>query len=119
MSRLLRHPTAPDAGRAIHRITPESAGWNYVGFDVLQLEPGQQIAQPTGGREVCLVLISGRAAVQAGSEDFGTIGSRGSPFEGSPGRSTSRRGPTGCCGRKRHARWRSAPPPLRACCHHA
>ncbi len=84
MTGLLRRPTAPDAEGAIHRITPESAGWGYVGFDVLQLAPGQQAARPTGGREVCLVMVSGRASGQAGNQDFGTIGGRVSPFEGSP-----------------------------------
>jgi 5-deoxy-glucuronate isomerase len=84
MTRLLRRPTAPDAEGAIHRITPETAGWGYVGFDVLQLAPGQQMARSTDGREVCLVMVSGRATVQAGTQDFGTIGGRISPFEGNP-----------------------------------
>lgn len=84
MSALLRRATDPDAGGAIHCIAPESAGWAYVGFEVVLLRPGQELARPTDGREVCLVLVSGRAGVAAGSLDFGIIGERMSPFEGSP-----------------------------------
>jgi 5-deoxy-glucuronate isomerase len=71
------------AGRVIH-ITPESAGWTYVGFDLHRLAPGETVAADTGNREVCLVLIAGRAAVSAGGKDFGIIGERLSPFEGMP-----------------------------------
>ncbi len=83
-SSLLRRPAAPDADGAIHRITPENAGWRYVGFDVFNLQDGQTVTQRAEGRETCLVLVSGRAAVRAGDEDFGVIGGRTSPFEGSP-----------------------------------
>ena len=54
MSRLLIKPSAPDAqGRVIH-VTPENAGWTYVGFDLHRLEPGQSVSSETGAREVCL-----------------------------------------------------------------
>ena len=84
MSRLLVKPSRPAADGAVHRITPQSAGWSYVGFEVFDLAPGQVLAQPTGGREVCLVLLSGRAEVSAGPENFGIIGERNSVFEGAP-----------------------------------
>jgi 5-deoxy-glucuronate isomerase len=84
MSNLLVRPSAPDPRGAIHRITPQSAGWRYVGFDVHVLRPGRTFAQETGDREACLVLLSGRARVKGGSEDFGIIGDRASPFDGSP-----------------------------------
>ncbi len=84
MADLLVRPQAPDADGMVHRITPESAGWSYVGFEVYDLKPGQTLQRPTGGTEICLVLVSGRATMQAGGEDFGTLGGRASPFEGSP-----------------------------------
>lgn len=84
MTALLRRPQAPDAEGAIHRITPESAGWSYVGFEVLRLRPGQRVARPGGPRETCLVLVSGRAAIRAGGQDFGVIGERENPFDGLP-----------------------------------
>jgi 5-deoxy-glucuronate isomerase len=84
MPRLHIHPAAPDQEGAIHRISPRSAGWRYVGFDVYDLTAGRSLAHDTGDREVCLVLISGRARVWGSGEDFGVIGGRGSPFDGNP-----------------------------------
>ncbi len=84
MSRLLIKSTAPDAqGRVIH-VTPENAGWSYVGFDLHRLEPGQCVSRETGAREVCLVFVSGKGAASAAGRDFGTLGERMSPFQGKP-----------------------------------
>lgn len=77
-----RQPPAEDG--CIQRITPSSAGWQYVGFEVYTLSKGKTIQQDTGDREVCLVLVSGTASVQAGTETFRNIGVRMSPFEKTP-----------------------------------
>ena len=61
-------------------ITPQSAGWKHVGFEVHQLKKGESVAAATGEREVCLVLISGKAKIN----DFGLLGERMTPFEGKP-----------------------------------
>jgi 5-deoxy-glucuronate isomerase len=82
MSKLRVRPSGSH-GR-IHHITPERAGWTYVGFDVHRLRSGETISGETGGREVCLVLIAGRAQVAAAAENFGEIGERHSPFGGAP-----------------------------------
>jgi 5-deoxy-glucuronate isomerase len=75
----------PAAGHGrIHRVTPDSAGWTYVGFEVYRLAPGEAVSGGTDDREACLVLVSGKARVEAGGEDFGKIGGRMSPFEGKP-----------------------------------
>ncbi len=84
MAVLLHHPGSPGPEGSIHRITPEDAGWSFVGFEVVCLAPGQSIDRVIEGREVCLVLVSGRAAAEAAGQDFGTIGERDSPFEGLP-----------------------------------
>ncbi len=84
MSRLLRHPSAPDADGRVHHVTPESAGWSYVGFELFKLTVGQTLSRATGGTEVCLVLVSGRARVRAGGLDCGVIGERMDPFAGAP-----------------------------------
>jgi 5-deoxy-glucuronate isomerase len=65
-------------------ITPSSAGWTYVGFDLYHLRPGQTASGDARERELCLVLISGRAKIEAGGENFGSLGDRSSPFEGKP-----------------------------------
>ena len=35
---------AARTGRTIARVTPESAGWRYVGFEALWLAPGESYA---------------------------------------------------------------------------
>src|SRR5215217_6413926 len=84
MSNLLVKPSKPDSGGRIHAITPASAGWTYVGFEVYQLKGGQSLRQATEGREACVVMLSGKARVAAGGQDFGVIGGRASPFEPDP-----------------------------------
>ena len=42
MSKLLVKPQA-ERGQVIH-ITPQSAGWRHVGFDVHKLAPGEKVA---------------------------------------------------------------------------
>jgi 5-deoxy-glucuronate isomerase len=72
---------AARSGRVIVRVTPESAGWRYVGFEALQLAPGQAWHGHTGAREFCVVLVAGRATVESGEFAWRDIGGRGSPFE--------------------------------------
>jgi 5-deoxy-glucuronate isomerase len=83
-SPLLLHPSSPDADSRVHHVTPGSAGWTYVGFDAYDLPAGGAVAEDTGDREVCIVMVSGRARVTAGTQDFGAIGERSSVFEGLP-----------------------------------
>jgi 5-deoxy-glucuronate isomerase len=89
MSKLKIHPTREN-GRIVH-VTPESAGWAHVGFDLWKLKPAEEAAGGETAREVCLVFIGGKGRVSAGSEDFGVLGERDSPSTASPGRSMCRR----------------------------
>ena len=85
MSRLLIHPSPPDAEGRVHAITPESAGWRYVGFEVFRLGAGQPLALTVPPeREACLVIVSGVVEIAANGFDLGRLGGRASPFEGSP-----------------------------------
>ena len=43
MSKLLVKPQAPDAEGRIHEVTPETAGWEHVGFAVHKLAAGEKI----------------------------------------------------------------------------
>lgn len=70
-------------GRIAH-VTPESAGWTYVGFDLHRLKPGETVSDATGDREVCLVFVTGRGTAKAAGEGFGLLGGRMTPFEGKP-----------------------------------
>jgi 5-deoxy-glucuronate isomerase len=83
-SSLLIKPALAAVGGPVHRITPESAGWRYVGFEVFDLPAGQKLERETADREQCLVILAGRASVSVGDRDFGAIGGRRSPFDGKP-----------------------------------
>ena len=52
-------------GRDIVSVTPQSAGWNYVGFAAHRLQPGEQFTFATGTNEVCLVVLRGVVSVAA------------------------------------------------------
>ena len=60
-SKLLVHPAADAADGVGHRITPASAGWRYVGFETRTLKQGAKSKLDTGGEEVCVVILSGKA----------------------------------------------------------
>ena len=81
---LLVKPDLRPGASQVHRITPESAGWRYVGFEVFDLAAGRTLERSLPGREQCLVLLAGRAAVRVGAQDLGTIGLRRNPFESKP-----------------------------------
>jgi 5-deoxy-glucuronate isomerase len=82
MSRLLVKPKAGE-GRILH-VTPQTAGWAYVGFDLWKLAEGQTAKNESKDRETCLVFVSGKGRVNVDGKDLGVIGERMSPFEGKP-----------------------------------
>jgi len=68
----------------IHDITPESAGWGFVGFQVHRISAGETIDHSTGDREVIIVLVEGKADITAGGQQFGELGERMDVFEKTP-----------------------------------
>jgi 5-deoxy-glucuronate isomerase len=66
------------------QVTPESAGWRYVGFELQRLAPGQAASGTAGDRELCLVFVTGKARVGVDGDDLGLLGERMTPFEGKP-----------------------------------
>jgi 5-deoxy-glucuronate isomerase len=68
-------------------VTPESAGWEYVGFEALALADGEQVERSLAEREVCVVAVAGRLVVE-GHPDSGEArfeyGERRSAFDGLP-----------------------------------
>ncbi|MBE1442337.1 5-deoxy-glucuronate isomerase [Paenibacillus sp. OAS669] len=75
---------APREDGCVLSITPHSAGWKFVGFEVYRLEAGQRLQQETGEEEVCLVLIGGKANVATAEQSWEQIGERMSVFEQIP-----------------------------------
>ncbi|MFD2611386.1 5-deoxy-glucuronate isomerase [Paenibacillus gansuensis] len=74
----------PDADGNVIEVTPESAGWQYVGFQVYRLGPGQTLFRQTEQLEVCLVLLSGRGNVSTSKSQWLNIGERMNVFEQKP-----------------------------------
>ncbi len=86
MPNLRVRPSAPDANGRTIDITPASAGWRYVGFEVRRLSAGQSVHIAFPGREACVLILAGRADIQAGGVRFDAVGGRGSVFdEAAPG----------------------------------
>jgi 5-deoxy-glucuronate isomerase len=82
MPKLLVKPKTGE-GRVLN-VTPASAGWTYVGFDLWKLRSGQSANGESKNRETCLVFVSGKGRVAVGTKELGVIGERMSPFEGKP-----------------------------------
>lgn len=81
-SRLLVKAASPDADGCTLKITPESAGWRYVGFSAYRRKRGETLTFRAPDRETCLVILSGSASVKAGDQLFAHIGKRRNVFEG-------------------------------------
>lgn len=82
MSELLRKPLGTTG--KIHDISPEDAGWQYVGFTLYQLAAGESASEVTDNREVILVLVEGKADVSTDVKKFGELGDRLDVFEKTP-----------------------------------
>ncbi|PIJ51137.1 5-deoxy-glucuronate isomerase [Erwinia sp. OLTSP20] len=81
---LLSKRQQPDARGCIQQITPQTAGWHYVGFAAYQLNQGQRLTLESHDNELCLVLVAGLASVKTRQGEFPRIGKRLSPFERTP-----------------------------------
>lgn len=79
---LLVHSDLPTNDGTVLDITPESAGWHYVGFRVVKLKAGQGYEHCESGREACLVILTGTVTVAAKGEVLNALGERSSVFDG-------------------------------------
>jgi 5-deoxy-glucuronate isomerase len=82
MTHLLRKPVATTG--KVHDITPDSAGWSYVGFGLYHLKAGETASEPTGDCEVILVMGEGKAHITGADCDWGELGDRLNVFEKTP-----------------------------------
>ncbi|MDP8974512.1 MAG: 5-deoxy-glucuronate isomerase, partial [Actinomycetota bacterium] len=80
---LVKSKSASEAGSLV-KVTPESAGWGYVGFEVFLLKERTTTERHTGEEEVCLVLLSGLCNVSIEGKEWRDIGGRESVFDGAP-----------------------------------
>jgi 5-deoxy-glucuronate isomerase len=65
-------------------ITPASAGWRYVGFEVMRLARGEELRLDSADRELCLVVLGGSCAVRTPDQSWEAVGERASVFDGPP-----------------------------------
>ena len=82
MPKLLRRPSTPNG--LCHHITPENAGWSYVGFSLYKLNKGDTVSEQTGDNEAILVLVEGKADIQTPGQNWGTLGDRLQVWEKTP-----------------------------------
>jgi 5-deoxy-glucuronate isomerase len=73
----------PDESGSVVKVSPQSAGWDWVGFEVLRLDAGRTVERHADGEEVCLVVLTGRCAVSTEGDGW-EIGGRESVFDGPP-----------------------------------
>jgi len=69
------------AGRDIVRVTPQSAGWKYVGFSAHRLAPAETLRVEEPAREACVVVLTGTVTVSTAARTWNQIGVRASVFE--------------------------------------
>jgi len=81
---LLRRAASPRGDGWIGGVRAPSPGWEYVTFDAYRLRPGQTIVRSADTLERLVLVLEGRAAVCAGQQDFGVVGSRTTVFDGPP-----------------------------------
>lgn len=74
----------PSANGEVQKVTPQSAGWEYVGFEMYHLQANQTLTFDTEDTEACFVLVAGKATVKTAQQTFEHIGNRASPFEKIP-----------------------------------
>ena len=71
----------PVKAQQVHQITPRSAGWAHVGFELYDLQSGENLDLQQSGRELCLVVLSGTVSVKVGGQLWDDVGGRSSVFE--------------------------------------
>lgn len=73
----------PDSGPGtLLQVTPQSAGWEYLAFAVVEVGPGTTFADDVDGRETAIVPLAGDGVVEAAGTTVGL--GRTSVFEQMP-----------------------------------
>ncbi len=67
--------------REICNVTPESAGWQHVGFRALRLRAGDTETLDTGARELCVVVLTGTVRAEVDGHMYDALGKRDSVFD--------------------------------------
>ncbi|OYR30969.1 5-deoxy-glucuronate isomerase [Brucella pseudogrignonensis] len=65
-------------------VTPETAGWKYIGFRIERLKGGGAAQGRDDTNELCLVVVQGQGELFINEVSRGNFGDRMSPFDGLP-----------------------------------
>ncbi len=68
-------------GREIVSVTPEIAGWSFVGFRAIRLDTDETESLNSGTCELCIVVLSGTVDITVGGQTFSGLGTRDSVFD--------------------------------------
>ena len=68
-------------GRDIVEVTPQSAGWRYVGFAAHRLAAGESMTIDRPASELCIVVLGGKVTVSQGDASWADIGERRDVFD--------------------------------------
>lgn len=67
----MEHLIRPNSSETVMiEVTPESAGWDYLAFQIISLKKGQSFSRQTGGNEVALVPLAGKGKAQVTGQQF-------------------------------------------------
>lgn len=85
MSELIVRASATATGsQPIVQITPEQAGWTYVGFEVYRLGNGDSLSTSSIGRELAVIVLEGTCDITVGEHFYQAVGGRKSVFDNIP-----------------------------------
>ncbi|MCK5440742.1 MAG: 5-deoxy-glucuronate isomerase [Maribacter sp.] len=79
-SHLLQKPNA--TSKIYHRVTPESAQWEYLSFEAREMELNETWEHDTKDNEMVIVLLSGNFKVSSNQGDWETVNGRKDVFSG-------------------------------------
>lgn len=75
--------TNPDGTGRVLQVTPESAGWTYVGLTIEQIAPDGVWNFSAEHDEICIVPLRGSAVITSGDDEW-TVSRPGTMFDGKP-----------------------------------
>jgi len=73
----------PDGTGRVLQVTPESAGWTYVGLTIEQIAPGGVWNFSAENDEMCIVPLRGSAVISTDDGEW-TVSRPGTMFDGKP-----------------------------------
>ena len=73
----------PNGSGQVLQVTPESAGWTYVGLAVEQIAPGDSWEFAAPDDEICIVPLRGSAVITSDHGEW-TVSRSGTMFDGKP-----------------------------------